>query len=672
MRDWLQRQSALLLVTGLSVLTLGLYMLKRTPRQIPCLDDDVPEYSYKSFEAASQEIRLLLLPDRRTARDTHKKTYHSYQLRIFSMGSAPPFEAISYTWGSGPHNEIIRVHDQECDDSEFSLSFKTLQVSRKVRHILHSRDISRRKGGRWLWIDSVCINQKDDNEKSLQVPQMGDIYHRASKVIICLDDPLEKSPLQFELITDLLKLWLERKASSHSTDTLVGTRYSWRKLAQFLSHPYWARVWIIQEISIPQHLYILAEGKLITWETFMSLWGSIHRGPGDYKMLKMLRLADLSVPEIDRISLSIRQINDIIELRTLYQSVKTDDPLVQIPAGLDLPPERLHKLLYDSRKFLCKDPRDKVFGLFGLLGSSEDLRQGIPNDIFPNYDISAEELFTRVASWFCLSGLYASQLVRAGIGYPRMLSDLPTWVPDRTSSPAVYLEETIYSAGGTTDKPLLDVQRPHNAPARLRVTEAYRVGILSEILLRPLTMDANGPTKFVLDAVALVERQFPDHIDSLIMPQSEEHAYPEDDTLWRTLLMDCDLTIFSQWYSPAPQSLGEGFALLYEAAKTDSLFHKRATKIVKAEQFLGSLSNSNERTFGVTESFGMAMVPPFSRAGDELFVIRGIRVPMLLRRIDDDVECAWRPRYQLVGDAYFHGMMKEEALSLEPCELMLV
>jgi hypothetical protein len=226
-----------------------------------------------------------------------------------------------------------------------------------------------------------------------------------------------------------------------------------------------------------------------------------------------------------------------------------------------------------------------------------ELRQTIAHDILPDYDISTEELYTRVANWFCTSGLYASELIRFGISYPRNLKNLPTWLPDRTSPPVVYLEETIYSAGGTHDKPVL--------------TDAYRVGVLAAPLPQPLLMDSNGPTRFALDACALVERSFPDRLTALTMPQSEEHPWPKDETLWRTLLIDSDF-LMGRLTSPAPRPHRIGFPLLHEAAKVDPLFHKRANDDHEAERFLGALSNSNGRTFGVTEGFGMAMVPPLS------------------------------------------------------------
>lgn len=70
----------------------------------------------------------------------------------------------------------------------------------------------------------------------------------------------------------------------------------------------------------------------------------------------------------------------------------------------------------------------------------------------------------------------------------------------------------------------------------------------------------------------------------------------------------------------------------------------------------------------------MAMVPPLSRPEDDIYVIKGIRVSLLLRHISSLSEDAEGLSYQLIGDVYLHGMMKGEVLltSSEICELQLV
>ena len=61
-----------------------------------------------------------------------------------------------------------------------------------------------------LWIDAICLNQEDDEEKSKQVPRMSDIYSLAEEVIFWLgrNPPGEDEAIgrAFGAVTDLYEL----------------------------------------------------------------------------------------------------------------------------------------------------------------------------------------------------------------------------------------------------------------------------------------------------------------------------------------------------------------------------------------------------------------------------------------------------------------------------------
>jgi hypothetical protein len=53
---------------------------------------------------------------------------------------------------------------------------------------------------RRLWIDSICINQKDNVEKATQIEMMGQIYARSAQVLIWLGPSTPESDRLFELV----------------------------------------------------------------------------------------------------------------------------------------------------------------------------------------------------------------------------------------------------------------------------------------------------------------------------------------------------------------------------------------------------------------------------------------------------------------------------------------
>src|SRR5436305_4814257 len=78
-----------------------------------------------------------------------------------------------------------------------------------------------------LWIDQVCINQKDTAEKAKQVVLMGDVYSNANKVVVWLGQAANGSD---ELIDLLLKFGKRPRTGAWTTTR--ATRSTWRSCAR--------------------------------------------------------------------------------------------------------------------------------------------------------------------------------------------------------------------------------------------------------------------------------------------------------------------------------------------------------------------------------------------------------------------------------------------------------
>lgn len=65
----------------------------------------------------------------------------------------------------------------------------------QVGQNLHSalRNLRRPDGERVLWVDALCINQRDPLEKAKQIPLVSRIYEQATSVVIWLGEPTKQS-----------------------------------------------------------------------------------------------------------------------------------------------------------------------------------------------------------------------------------------------------------------------------------------------------------------------------------------------------------------------------------------------------------------------------------------------------------------------------------------------
>lgn len=93
-------------------------------------------------------------------------------LTTISLSDLPRCEALSYVWGDGARREGI-----EC-------SGKRLDITQNLHEaFVHVRSKDQQRS---LWVDSICINQKDSLERSKQVLRIRQIYAGARRVLVWL------------------------------------------------------------------------------------------------------------------------------------------------------------------------------------------------------------------------------------------------------------------------------------------------------------------------------------------------------------------------------------------------------------------------------------------------------------------------------------------------------
>ena len=86
------------------------------------------------------------------------------------------YEAISYCWGGQqPSRPVL------CDGEALLVTRNCEAALRRFRYPIENK-------ARFLWIDFICINQADMDERTHQVKLMGDIYRDAECVLVWLGE----------------------------------------------------------------------------------------------------------------------------------------------------------------------------------------------------------------------------------------------------------------------------------------------------------------------------------------------------------------------------------------------------------------------------------------------------------------------------------------------------
>lgn len=128
------------------------------------------------------------------------------------------------------------------------------------------RHVRSEKEGVKIWIDVICINQKDVPEKNSQVKNMGLVYSRASRVLVWLgpDNPDEKGgKLAFEAAKDIVaesNLRLQRPDDWHTLPWVTALR-------EITCRQWFHRAWTCQEIGLAIRATFYVGRSTIDWDT---------------------------------------------------------------------------------------------------------------------------------------------------------------------------------------------------------------------------------------------------------------------------------------------------------------------------------------------------------------------------------------------------------------------
>ena len=255
------------------------------------------------------------------------------------------YEAISYTWGdAAAQKETVYL---ENGHTKLEIGINGYQALRDLRSSTENR---------YLWMDAVCIDQGDVDERGHQVKLMHWIYRRALKVIVHLGVHTDGSRILFEELVKNTKAggfsaWL------HGTRNRPSERVA-EEMDALFERPWFKRVWVLQEVHANRAVYIMCGSDMITSATFEDCYMGYGNGRITQRMWPLP-----------------------MQLRDLTNS-RASEPTRQL----------FWKYLFDGRSCLASDPRDKVFAVISLLGEKR-----VAVDHLIDYHESVEKVFVNTA-----------------------------------------------------------------------------------------------------------------------------------------------------------------------------------------------------------------------------------------------------------------------------------
>lgn len=598
-----------------------------------------PQYSHAPLPPDPTAFRLLQL-------DTTSAGV-SYDIVSSNLKNPPPYEAISYRWGSDKIFDTIRV------------GASYLGITKSVHAILKA--LAPEAGGsRYLWIDFVCINQKDAFEKDSQIPLMRDVYGKASQVIAFIDEAPQNDGELVAQILPVLSQHLQAIFAAHAglggppENPLQAFPEAGKAFQTLMTNSYWTRVWIIQELVMANKLCIHYGGTVIDWQAFSSAtWACRSLFDGVWAIT-----FESSEPgQFARSARGSNLIGNILDLREMIHDDKKELPLADV-------------VLLSSQS-LATNPEDKVNALVGLSTSRDDA------NMKPDHLLSVSRVFARAIA----CGLADSKFFLLNIAglWRKTSRPLPSWVPDLSLPSLLWPLDnpaSQYCAGGSSEAPQFSLLND-STTLRIQGVHIDRIRALSS---RPL-MGIDNYTIEKTDEMTQLEGQR--HREFWVMaedyvPEIYPNGQTRDEALWRTLVGDENFdgsVSGSDWHFPAQDHLGGDYAMFKFAVVASQLEPEQVTGLILLNGLASELhlmpqaikricsamgKKAWARKFAVTDKGYMALVMHGAEVGDSICVLTGSKSAYVLR----DGEGG---KKKLVSEAYIHGFMSGEAMR-EPFE----
>lgn len=173
-------------------------------------------YGYEPLDDPSQQIRLLTLNSSldNGAVLTGSLSVHTIPprnatrtARLSKHLRLPGYFAISYVWGTAPDRNP--THEIILDNRRFPIA-ANLHAALQSYRAAYATTCR-------FWVDAICINQADDQEKSAQIPLMRDIYHLALEVLAWLGEETPDTLRVEECFRNLTQIDLDRKVEQANT-----------------------------------------------------------------------------------------------------------------------------------------------------------------------------------------------------------------------------------------------------------------------------------------------------------------------------------------------------------------------------------------------------------------------------------------------------------------------
>lgn len=596
-------------------------------------------YRYEALSDENRDIRIFeLLPG------TYDDDFRG-NLTAHALQDGLQYEGLSYTWGDPAVATTITFKEGQ----KLEIAENLQRALRKLRHAERPR---------LLWVDAICIDQTNLEERNCQVSLMQKIYRFAETVLAWVDHDLDPQHPSWKALGDLLE------DRSENLDSFEEDADMWEPVVELLENPYWNRAWVQQELVTGTKVHIVGPRTIVPLEALAVLQLEIQRRSlsSDSSLLKGKWYSLFG-----RMGIGQCPAKAVAEWRTRFTFQNSNNPhSVEPPIGPNyMFPARveantrgtlLHSL--NAFRFLdATDPRDRVYSLLSTV------RDCTPASIPASYGESLASCFAGVAKFVTEKYGVLEFLCHVHLPLERKEEpeNLPSWIPDwhsQDNHPEIFSEQNRASGD------LKALPSPISVCKQKLRVQGFCLDTLKHVDTVKDLFDAetNGFVGHLLELSSMINARKQDGPEDELVLQGVRIP----DQLLCTICHKFEGLVYSL---TDVEHMRHGMLVLYKLAVllgNNNLGHFKVCLLRELEIFK-ALEQPEKififqvqwamagKCFVVTEKgyAGLILASP-TQAEDEVWILFGCSMPVVLRREDN--------HYVFVTPVSINGIMKGEAV----------
>ncbi|KAK0121663.1 hypothetical protein ONS95_009950 [Cadophora gregata] len=491
---------------------------------------------------------------------------------------------------------------------------------------------------------------------------MGKIYSKAARTLVWLGvDKTDCAAHAFQQISYLSQSVLRGATSNEDVRQRVLVAYqdegyenfeAWYMtfidmIAPILGSSYFYRLWVVQEFALGRNTQLVFGTAMVSMYEFISVmydFAGLEQGSLFQERYNFHALCNLL---------------DMDSIRRSYQErISFDTNAINISRATSVP--RILELIRQTERQFFTDPRDRLFAILSLTTTP-----GFSAD----YTLTVEETFMGFASW-TLTSFPSLALLSVARGLSNTKFELPSW----TLAPDMAGLDSVELTGPWEAPPRLSNMPPCGLPMSFLHVGHFKASGIGPLEIVPdysvyWSIGAENVLQlkgYILDSVhtrgdrwlntATSRDRRRSLIEAVTLANCETLDFGDDRYRRFCAAMTFEL---SRNDTPALPTQHADFNQYIRGIIYGSETRGHREEIWDDDAIFTEMYSrwARYRFFSLTTSDRFAWVPHLAESGDKICIVRGSRIPYVLRPQPDG-------RFVLVGECWIQGYMRGEALDL--------